>query len=52
MKHVEDIWALQDWSSGLFMGIMAIAQIQRENHVRWIHENTLGRGNLRNGLEC
>jgi len=42
MKHVEDICALQDWLNGSSIRIMTIAQIQRENLVRRIHENTLG----------
>jgi len=38
MKHVEDIWALQDWPSGSFIRIMAIAQIQWENPVHRIQK--------------
>jgi len=52
MKHVEDIWALQDWPNGSFIRIMTIAQIQRENPVQRIYENTLDGRNPRNGLEC
>jgi len=52
MKHVEDIWALQDWLGGSFIRIVAIAQIQRENPVQQIHENKLDGRNPRNGLEC
>jgi len=46
MKYVEDIWALQDWPRGPFIRVMTIAQIQRENPVKQIHESTLGGRNL------
>jgi len=51
-ETLKNTQTLQGWLNGSFIRIMAIAQIQRENPVQWIHENTLGGRNPRNLLEC
>jgi len=47
-EKLKNTQSLQGGPNGSFIRIKAIDQIQRENPVQRIHENTLGRRNPRN----